>query len=98
MSHSVALTWGAPTTGGSVAGYNVKRSTTTGGPYATIGTTTTALTFTDTSAAVQNEGAHLFYVISATGPGGESPNSNEFAATIPFSQPGTPQGLTGVVQ
>ena len=90
--HSVTLAFTKATTGGSVTGFNIKRGP-VGGPYATIGTAT-ASPFTDSSAAVHVEGAKFGYVVSATGPGGESPNSAEAAATIPFSSPDAPTGLT----
>lgn len=53
--------------------YNIKRSTTSGGPYATI-TTTSAITYTDTN--VEN-GITYYYVVSAIVSGTESPNSPE---------------------
>jgi hypothetical protein len=89
-AHGINLTWPAPTSGGTVTGYNVKRSAVTGGPYTTVGTTTGTLAYSDVSAPLQTEGATFFYVVSATGPGGESPNSLETSATIPFSAPGQP--------
>lgn len=95
--HSVQVSWGVPAGGGQVTGYNIKRGTVAGGPYVTVGTTTTALTFTDTSTAVQTEGAVFKYVMTATGPGGESANSQEVSATIPFSAPGAPTNPTVVV-
>lgn len=96
-AHSVSLVWSAPTTGGSVTGYNVKRATVSGGPYTTIGTSTTAGTtgnpFVDASSLV--EGTTYWYVITATGPGGESANSTQSnPALIPFSVPGPPGGPT----
>ena len=95
--HSVTLTWTAPTAGGQVSGYNVKRGP-VGGPYVTIGSPPSAVPFTDSSSAVQAEGSKFGYVVSATGPGGESPNSAEAAVTIPFSPPGTPGAPTAVAK
>jgi len=88
-THGIDLTWPASATA-SVTGYNVKRGTTTGGPYTKIGSTTGALAFSDVSAPLQTEGATFFYVVTATGPGGESANSPEANATIPFSVPAAP--------
>ncbi len=92
-AHSVDLAWAPGSGGGQVTGYNVKRGP-AGGPYVTIGTTSTATIFTDSSSAVQTEGSKFGYVVTATGPGGESPNSSEAAATVPFSAPAAPAGLT----
>src|SRR5438045_1960202 len=76
FAHDVALTWTPGTGGGSVTGYNVKRSSVKGGPYTTVqAVPSTQSTFDDTATAIQTEGVHFFYVISATGPGGESVNS-----------------------
>ena len=86
--HSVTLSFSKATTGGTVTGFNVKRGP-VGGPYVAIGTAI-ASPFTDSSSAVQVEGAKFGYVVTATGPGGESPNSSEAAATIPFSPPDAP--------
>ena len=100
--HSVKLTWNAPVGGGPVTGYNLKRSTTAGGPYlpgcATncVAIPAPTVTYTDPF-QLTDEGKVFFYVVTATGPGGESSASNETKATIPFSLPGVPLGLTSVV-
>lgn len=92
-AHSVTAKWTAPTSGGSVTGYNVKRSTVSGGPYTTVGTVTApTLQFIDTANLV--EGTKYFYIVTATGPGGEGQPSSEANALIPFSVPGTPGGFT----
>lgn len=97
FAHDVALTCTAGTGGGTVSGFNIKRASVAGGPYTTLNSTPLATcSFDDTSAAVQAEGTTFFYVMSATGPGGESPNSNEVSATIPFSAPATPTGPKAV--
>lgn len=95
QAHSVDLKCTAATTGGSVTGFNVKRGTVAGGPYTTIASPATCA-FTDASTAVQTEGATFKYVFSATGPGGESSNSNEVSATIPFSKPDAPTAPSAV--
>jgi hypothetical protein len=94
--HCVTLTWNwSQGTGGSATSFNVLRGTTTGGPYTQIATTpVTILGYTDLSAAgnVLTEGATYFYVIEASGPGGNSPNSIEASAKIPFLPPNSPTG------
>lgn len=59
-------------------GYNVKRALTTGGPYETIATNITELTYTNTGLI---NGTTYYYVVSALNPGGESASSNEASAT-----------------
>lgn len=62
--------------------YKVYRSTTTGGPYKSIATTTAgAIVFSDSG--IEN-GKTYYYVVSAVNAGGESLNSNEASATIPL--------------
>jgi fibronectin type 3 domain-containing protein len=70
----VSLTWAAGLTATS---YNVKRSTTTGGPYTKI-SSPTATNFTDTGLT---NGTTYFYVISAVNAAGESANSAQASAT-----------------
>ncbi len=73
----VALSW----TGSTFAtGYNVKRSTASGGPYNPIGTTT-APTVTLTDSNGLNNGTTYYYVVSATGEGGPGPDSSPVSAT-----------------
>ena len=67
--------------------YNVKRAIASAGPYTTIGTTTApTVTYTDSSGL--NNGTTYYYVVSATGAGGTSPESSPVSATpvapIPF--------------
>lgn len=95
--HSVTLTWVAPTTGGPVTGFNIKRSATTG-TEVTVGTTVApVVTFIDPF-QIADEGKKFFYVVTSTGPGGESLPSNEANATIPFSVSGAPTGLSVLVK
>ncbi len=70
----VLLTWNP----GAASSYNVHRAFVSGGPYTTIATGVTQTAFRDT--AVTN-GTAYFYVVSGVNPRGESPNSNEVAAT-----------------
>lgn len=107
--HCSVLTWNwAQGTGGPASGFNVKRSTTTGGPYSIVGnlTGTAVTTFTDLSGTgnVLVEGTTYFWVVTATctacgagGVPGESSPSNEFSGKIPFQTPPTPTGLAGAV-
>ena len=73
---SVSLTWMAsPST---TVGYNVYRGTTSGGPYAPIGSAATT-SFTDTTVT---SGTTYYYVVTAVGPNSlESVFSNEVYAT-----------------
>jgi fibronectin type 3 domain-containing protein len=84
----VALTWTASTY---ASGYNVKRSTTSGGPYTQLAATTSP-SYSDT--AVTN-GTKYYYVVSAVNGTGASPNSAEVSATpaIP-TVPAAPANLT----
>ncbi|RYD67244.1 MAG: DUF642 domain-containing protein, partial [Verrucomicrobiaceae bacterium] len=57
-------------------GYNVKRSTTSGGPYTSLGTTT-ASSFSDGGLT---HGVTYYYVVTAVNANGESNNSNQASA------------------
>jgi hypothetical protein len=80
VAHSVSLSWTASMS--TVVGYNVYRSTTSGGPYTLITSTPVAgVTYTDT--AVQ-AGVTYFYVVTAVDANGnESAFSNEASVTVP---------------
>ena len=82
----VSLTWTAST---GATSYHVKRSTTTGGPYAQI-SAPAAASFTD---AGLTDGTTYFYVVSALNSAGESANSNQASAT-PTGGSGTPPDVT----
>src|SRR5262245_26658085 len=71
----VSLTWNASS---GATSYNVKRSTTSGGPYTTIGAGVTATSFTNTGLT---NGTTYFFVVSAVNAAGESANSNQASAT-----------------
>jgi cellulose 1,4-beta-cellobiosidase len=73
-SGQVQLTWN-PSAG--ATSFNVKRATTSGGPYTTVGTSTTT-TFTNTGLT---NGTTLFFVVSAVNGSGESANSTQVSAT-----------------
>ncbi len=79
-SHNVTLNWVASTSSG-VTGYNVYRGSTSGGPYTLIGSSSTAVTYTDFKVAA---GASYFYVVTAIdSSGAESGYSNEAQGTVP---------------
>nr|WP_276609476.1 cellulose binding domain-containing protein [Chengkuizengella sediminis] len=71
-------------------GYNVKRSTSAGGTYATIAAGVTSTSYTDTS--VTNDTTY-YYVVSAENQAGESGNSAEVSATPQSDGGGTPSEL-----
>jgi len=73
-SNTVGLTWSAS---GGATGYNVKRANVSGGPYATLGTTSTT-SYSDGTAL---NGTTYYYVVSATNGGGEGANSAQASAT-----------------
>jgi fibronectin type 3 domain-containing protein len=70
----VALSWNAST---GATSYNVKRSTTTGGPYSLV-TSSTATHISDTGLT---NGTTYFYVVSASNSSGEGANSAQVSAT-----------------
>jgi hypothetical protein len=57
--------------------YNVKRSTTNGGPYATVATNVTGSSYANGGLTT---GTRYYYVVSAVNTGGESPNSAQVSA------------------
>src|SRR5262249_41151001 len=72
--HTVALSWTASTSTG-VAGYNVYRGTTSGGPYTLLAAVGSTTIYTD-STVVSNQ--TYYYVVTALdGIGNESPYSTE---------------------
>ncbi len=82
LAHSVDITWAASTST-PLQGYNVYRSTVSGGPYAKLSSTLspTTLLFTDTTPV---SGKKYFYVVTALNTSGaESSASSEVAVTIP---------------
>jgi hypothetical protein len=73
-NNQVALAWSAST---GATGYSIARGTQSAGPYASIGTSSSA-SFTDTSAI---NGTAYYYVVSASNASGSSGNSAAVAAT-----------------
>jgi len=84
----VSLTWNAST---GATSYNVKRSTTSGGPYTRISSPTTA---SDTDTGLTN-GTPYYYVVTAVNSAGESAASSQATATptTPVTIPAAPTGL-----
>jgi fibronectin type 3 domain-containing protein len=82
----VTLTWNVTA---NAATYNLKRSTSSGGPYATVQTGITGTSASDTG--LTNDTTY-YYVVSGVDVGGEGGNSTE-ASAKPFSAPPAPTGL-----
>jgi autotransporter-associated beta strand protein len=87
---AVTLTWNSTL---AALGYNVKRSSQSGGPYAPLGSTPATI-FTDTNAAL---GATYYYTLSATNLFGESTNAPEIAVTA-CSPPAAPMNVAASVR
>ncbi len=81
----VGLSWSASS---GATSYNVKRATTSGGPYTTIASPTTT-SYTDTGVT---NGTTYYYVVSAVNTAGESANSSQVSAT-PQAVPPAPTNL-----
>jgi hypothetical protein len=81
VSHSVSLTWTASSSP-SIAGYNVYRSTTPGGPYTLLNSAlVTTTSYTDNSVAA---GETYYYVTTAVNTSNDqSAYSNQAQATVP---------------
>ena len=84
----VMLSW---TASAGAASYNVKRSTTNGSGYQTVGSPTTT-SYTNTSLA---NSTTYYYVVTAVNSSGESGNSNQASAT-PAAAPQPPPAPTGL--
>jgi fibronectin type 3 domain-containing protein len=84
----VTLSWNAST---GATSYNVKRSTTSGGPYTTIATGVTATNYTNTQLI---NGTAYFFVVSAVNSFGESGASVQATATPLGNPPPPPTGLS----
>jgi hypothetical protein len=83
----VTLNWAAVT---GATGYNVKRSTTAGGPYETIATSVSGASYVDTNVV---NGTTYYYVVTTINADGESANSNEASATPQAAPVEEGQGL-----
>ncbi len=90
-TNQVSLSWMASSGLSGATNYNVKRSTTSGSGYVTIGTTTApTVDYTDSTAI---SGTTYYYVVSGMNASGEGDNSTETSAT-PTGAPQAPTGLT----
>jgi fibronectin type 3 domain-containing protein len=89
-ANTVSLSWTASATG-SPTSYNVKRATSGGGTYSTIGTVTApTVTFTD----FVTGGATYYYVVSGVNGNGEGADSSPpVSATPTLGVPDAPTGL-----
>ncbi len=87
----VTLSWDAIA---GATGYNVKRSTTAGGPYITIATNVIATRYIDNT--VTNGTTYYYVVTAVNSDGNESANSNEASATPVAAQVPTGQALLRV--
>jgi hypothetical protein len=87
----ISLTWTASM---GATGYNVKRSTTKGGPYTRLAAATST-GYTDTSVT---NGTTYYYVVSALNAAGESADSAQASATpkAPSVPPTAPTNLTAM--
>ena len=90
-SSQINLSWSDQA---AVSGYNVKRSTTSGGPYTTVATGVNGLSYSNAGLAGSTT---YYYVITAVNGGGESANSAEANATTSApTLPSSPAGLTAL--
>lgn len=77
VGEQVNLKWGAIT---GATGYNLKRSSTSGGPYTAIAANTGSVSYVDSSVTA---GSTYYYVVSSLNATGESANSNQVSAILP---------------
>lgn len=82
----VSLSWSASN---GATSYNIKRSTTSGGPYSTVGTATVT-NYVNTGLT---NGTTYHYVVTAVNSGGESGNSSQSSTTPQPPPPAAPSSL-----
>jgi fibronectin type 3 domain-containing protein len=80
VAHSVTLGWNASTS--TVSGYNVYRSTVSGGPYTKVNSTVDTLT-TYVDSTVQSAQTYFYVATAVDSTGAEGTFSAEVNATIP---------------
>ncbi|HMK11254.1 MAG TPA: hypothetical protein VK461_06715, partial [Acidimicrobiales bacterium] len=90
--NAVVLTWTA-TTSTFATGYDILRSTTSGGPYSTVGQVTSRTTVTYTDSAVIASTTY-YYVVRATYQSWTSANTSQVSAA-PSCSPAVAQSATG---
>lgn len=71
----IDLTWSAA---GGAAGYTVKRSTTSGGPYVTLAANVLTTGYSDTSVAPRTTYYYVVRSVNGGGEGGDSPEASAF--------------------
>ncbi|HEY8937189.1 MAG TPA: LamG-like jellyroll fold domain-containing protein, partial [Cyclobacteriaceae bacterium] len=88
---NVSVSW---TASAKATAYNVKRSTTSGGPYSTIGAGITATSYIDTTALMAN----YYYVVTSISGSNESFVSNEASVAITSvpNVPAVPSSVAGI--
>jgi cellulose 1,4-beta-cellobiosidase len=85
----VTLSW---STASGVTSYNVKQASVSGGPYTTIASGVTAISYTNTGLT---NGTAYYYVVSGVNSLGEGANSAQVSATPqPPTPPPAPTGIT----
>jgi Abnormal spindle-like microcephaly-assoc'd, ASPM-SPD-2-Hydin len=77
-TYSVNLSW-APSASSGVSGYDVYRSTVSGGPYTQVGSAST-VDYTDSSVQANTE---YFYVVTSVDAGVQSAYSSQVAVSVP---------------
>jgi hypothetical protein len=96
-AHSVALSCTQGSSSSTVTGFNFYRGTVSGGPYTLQNSTPQpSCSYTDTNQLV--EGQQYVYVATEVNKAGESANSNEVTALIPFSKASPPTLAAPVVK
>ena len=97
-SHSITVAW-TYTQGTDLAiGFNVLRSTVTGGPYTQINSTVLPLTTLQYIDTLGVGGTTYFYVVNAQGASGDlSANSAQVSATF-LGNPSIPAGITATAK
>jgi hypothetical protein len=88
------LTWTAVS---GATGYNIKRATTSGGPYTTVQSNLAPITAPVSYTGSATNGTTYYYVISAITSSGETANSAELAVTPQSAVPSAPSVLTAVM-
>lgn len=83
----VSLSW---TASSGATSYNVKRSTTNGGPYSTVASPT-GTSYTNTGLT---NGTTYYYIVTAVNSAGESGNSSQVSATPTNGAPAVPSGVS----
>ena len=87
-SDQILLSWSDTST---VSGYSIKRSLTPGGPYTTIQSGVTGVSFVDAQPAFE---VNNYYVVTALSGSLESPVSNEVFASVPPATPSKPSAIS----